>query len=90
MRATLPTENLAGLVFVAYSGVPSTRDYLVNKSKDKVDAFAGYYVELVTTDHPELPGGGMQVAVVGEPKVILLEEWSDTRSVWEVIPQRKA
>ncbi len=85
MRATLPTEGLNGLVFVAYSGVSEYPEYLINKSKDKTDSFAGYNVELLTTDHPELPGGGMQVAVVGEPKVVLLEEWSDTRNTWEMI-----
>jgi hypothetical protein len=81
MRATLPTDSLDGQVFVAYSGVAEYPKNVINLSKHG-DVFAGYNVELLASDHPELPGGGMQVGVVGEPRVSALEEWSETHNGW--------
>ncbi|HEY3569933.1 MAG TPA: hypothetical protein VGP73_18510 [Thermoanaerobaculia bacterium] len=81
MRATLPTAELEGLAFVAYSGVSEYSPYVKNLSKNP-PAFAGYNVELKVSDHPKLPGGGLQIGVVGEPPVTLLERWDDTTKVW--------
>jgi len=84
MRATLPTANLEGKVFVAYSGVSEYPPYLMSVS-GAGHAFAGYNVELKAADHPDLPGGGLQVGVVGEPSVSLLEEWRDEEASWVTI-----
>lgn len=81
MRATLPTAGLEGNAFVAYSGVKEYPPYLINLSKNP-PAFAGYNVEVKASDHPELPGGGLQVAVVGAPAVSLLEEWDEDLNAW--------
>jgi hypothetical protein len=81
MRATLPSSSLNGKVFVAYSGVVEYPPHTVNLSKNG-DVFAGYNVEVRASDHPELPGGGLQVGVVGEPLVALLEAWSEDRQAW--------
>jgi hypothetical protein len=86
MRATLPAAALERLAFVAYSGVSEYPPSVKNLSKNP-PAFAGYNVEVKATDHPELPGGGLQIGVVGEPPVTLLEEWSDDKNAWiEVWP----
>src|SRR5690348_7418488 len=45
-------------------------------------AFAGYYVEPRAQDHPLQPGGGVQVGVVGSPRVLLLEVWGDSEHCW--------
>jgi hypothetical protein len=89
LRATLPTAGLEGLAFVSYSGVTDYPSYLVNLSQNP-PAFAGYNVEPVASDHPELPGGGLQIGVVGEPHVSTLEQWSDDRDEWSVIWQSGA
>jgi hypothetical protein len=89
LRATLPTAALEGLAFVSYSGVTEYPSYLINLSQNP-PAFAGYNVEPVASDHPELPGGGLQIAIVGEPPVAVLEQWQDDRDEWFVIWQPKA
>ena len=81
MRATLPTSPLKRLAFVAYSGVSEYPPDVKNLSKNP-PAFAGYNVEVKASDHPELPGGGLQIGVVGEPPVTVLEEWRDDKSAW--------
>lgn len=81
MRATLPSASLEGLAFVSYSGVNEYPPEMINLSKNP-PAFAGYNVEVVASDHPELAGGGLQIGVVGEPSVTLLEEWFDERNEW--------
>jgi hypothetical protein len=81
MRSTLPTADLDRLAFVAYSGVYEYPPHLKNLSKNP-PSFAGYNVELEVSDHPELPGGGLQIGVVGEPLVTLLEEWRDDENAW--------
>lgn len=81
MRATLPTAELGHLAFVAYSGVSEYPPHVKNLSKNP-PAFAGYNVEMKASDHLELPGGGLQIGVVGEPPVTLLEEWRDEKSAW--------
>lgn len=81
MRATLPSTSLEGLAFVSYSGVNEYSPDVINLSKNP-PAFAGYNVEVVASDHPELAGGGLQIGVVGEPSVTLLEEWFDERNEW--------
>jgi hypothetical protein len=81
MRATLPTADLENLAFVAYSGVSEYPPHVKNLSKNP-PTFAGYNVELKASDHPELPGGGLQIGVVGEPPVTLLEEWRDDENAW--------
>lgn len=81
MRATLPTAELERLAFVAYSGVSEYPPHLKNLSKNP-PVFAGYNVELKVSDHPELPGGGLQIGVVGEPPVTLLEEWRNDENAW--------
>jgi len=89
LRATLPTAALEGLAFVSYSGVTEYPSYLINVSHN-LPAFAGYNVEPVASDHPELPGGGLQIGIVGEPPVSLLEQWQDDREEWSVIWQPEA
>ena len=84
MRATLPTATLEGSAFVSYSGVTEYPPDVINLSKNPA-AFAGYNVEVVATDHPELSGGGLQIGVVGEPPVTLLEEWREDRNEWVVV-----
>ena len=84
IRATLPASSLEGLVFVAYSGVYEYPAYVTNLSKNG-DAFAGYNIEIVASDHPEMTGGGLQVGVVGEPPVARLEQWSDVDSTWTLL-----
>ena len=81
LRATLPTTDLDGSVFVAFNGDTEYRDYQPGESM----AFAGYYVEMKTQDHPELPGGGLQVAVFGSPKVAQLEEWVEAENRWSTV-----
>jgi hypothetical protein len=81
LRATLPTAELESLAFVAYSGVSEYPPHVKNLSKNP-PTFAGYNVELKASDHPELPGGGLQIGVVGEPPVTLLEEWRDDENAW--------
>jgi hypothetical protein len=81
LRATIPTSALEGRAFVAYSGVSEYPPDVKNLSPNP-PAFAGYNVELKASDHPELPGGGLQIGVVGEPPVVLLEEWSDDQNAW--------
>jgi hypothetical protein len=87
MRATLPTADLDGLAFVAYSGVSEYPPHVKNLSKNP-PAFAGYNVELKVSDHPELPGGGLQIGVVGEPPVTVLEEWRDDENAWTEVWSR--
>jgi hypothetical protein len=89
LRATLPTAALEGSAFVSYSGVTEYPSYLINHSPYP-PAFAGYNVEPVASDHPELPGGGLQIGIVGEPPVSLLEQWQDDRDEWVVIWQPEA
>jgi hypothetical protein len=81
LRATLPTKALEGAVFVAFNGDTKYPD---SKPGDN-PGFAGYYVELATQDHPELPGGGLQVAVFGSPEVVELEEWLEAEQRWSTI-----
>jgi hypothetical protein len=81
LRATLPTTGLDGSVFVAFNGDTTYPDFEPGESM----AFAGYYVEVATQDHPELPGGGLQVGVFGSPKVSQLEEWLGTEQRWSTI-----
>jgi hypothetical protein len=80
LRATLPTAGLEGSVFVAFNGDTRYPHFEPGESM----GFVGYYVEMRTQDHPELPGGGLQVGVVGSPKVSELEQWNgDTWStIW--------
>jgi hypothetical protein len=75
LRATLPTAGMEGSAYVAYNG---DRKY----ADDRPGAFAGYFLEVRAQDHPDLPGGGLQIGVVGSPKVATLEEWNDARDRW--------
>jgi hypothetical protein len=84
MRATLQTSHLDGQVFVAYGGVTEYPEDEINLSKNG-DVFAGYNLELKASDHPELPGGGLQLGVVGEPIVSRLEEWLEDAETWTTV-----
>ena len=87
LRATLPTRGLDGHAYVAYSGVKEYPPGVTNLSKNP-PAFAGYNVEVTVSDHPDLPGGGLQVGVVGAPVVSRLEEWRDDQNAWiEIWPR---
>lgn len=81
LRATIRTEGLEGLVFVAFNGDTEYPDKTPG-------AFAGYHLELKAQDHQELPGGGLQVGVVGGPEVFTLEEWLDSECQWYEIWNR--
>jgi hypothetical protein len=83
LRATLLTDPLKESVFVAFNGDTEYED-------KRAGAFAAYYVELKVQDHDELPGGGVQVGVVGEPDVLSLEEWNDSEGRWANIWTRAA
>ena len=84
LRATIPTIGLEERAFVAYSGVTEyPPDATIAPGAGH--AFAGYNVELKATDHPELPGGGLQVGLVDEPRVSVLEEWRDDQGAWATI-----
>ncbi|OBB85147.1 hypothetical protein A5760_08895 [Mycobacterium colombiense] len=95
LRATLPTKGLDDSVFVAFNGDTEYTDQASNRNLfrrlrwcrkyKKIYKFVGYFVELKTQDHPELPGGGLQVGVVGSPKVFKLEEWNSAESCWSII-----
>jgi hypothetical protein len=95
LRATLSTKGLDDSVFVAFNGDTEYSDQTSNKNLfqrfrwcrkyKKIYKFVGYFVELKTQDHPELPGGGLQVGVVGSPKVVKLEEWNSAESRWSII-----
>lgn len=80
LRATLPTSCPEIACYVAFSGVTKYPPDVINRSGN--EAFAGYNVEIKATDHPELTGGGLQIGVVGEPRVSALEEWSDAENRW--------
>jgi hypothetical protein len=82
VRAYLPTSELERYVFVAFSGVTHYPPHLINLSGN--EAFAGYNIEIKATDHSDLPGGGLQVAVFGEPVVSRLERWSESMC-WELV-----
>jgi hypothetical protein len=83
LRATLSAKGLDGLVFVAFNGDTAYRDPKPGESKSM--AFAGYCLELKAQDNPSLPGGGIQVGVVGSPQVLLLEEWNDSEDCWSTV-----
>jgi hypothetical protein len=78
LRATLPTAGMEGTAFVAFNGDSRYSD-------NKPGTFAGYYVELRAQDHPDLPGGGLQIGVFGSPTVSALEEWIDAQNRWSAI-----
>jgi len=81
LRATLPTSARDLEVYVAFSGVMEYPADVINLSGNH--AFAGYNVEMVATDHPDLPGGGLQVGAVGSPAVSALELWDDEQGAWQ-------
>jgi hypothetical protein len=81
LRATLPAADLEGSVFVAFNGDTEYPDYEPGESM----GFVRYHVEMKTQDHPELPGGGLQVAVFGSPKVAELEEWIEAENRWSTV-----
>ena len=83
LRATLPTAELDGSAYVAFNGDTKYED-------GTPGGFAGYFLELKAQDHPELPGGGLQIAVLGAPVVSLLEQWDDAESCWSTIWARPA
>ena len=83
LRATLHTDRLEGSVFVAFNGDTEYED-------KQSGEFAAYYVELKAQDHDDLPGGGVQVGVTGEPEVFTLEAWNDSECRWTTVWSRAA
>lgn len=83
LRATLLTSGMEETAFVAFNGDSRYSDNTPGE-------FAGYFVELRAQDHPDLPGGGLQIGVVGSPAVSALEEWIDVESRWSTIWRRPA
>jgi hypothetical protein len=79
VRATIRTQAIADLAFVAYSLDP-------NDPGTKGLRFHGYFFEGVTQDHDEAPdqleGNAVQICVYGEPEVALLEEWNEPERQW--------
>jgi hypothetical protein len=80
VRATIRTEAISGLAFVAYSLDP-------NDPGTMGLHFHGYFFEGVTQDHDEAPdqleGNAVQICVYGEPEVAVLEEWSEPGQQWQ-------
>lgn len=56
-RATLPTAELEGLVYIAFNGDTMYSDYVAGES----NGFVGYLLELKTQDHRDLLEGGLQL-----------------------------
>jgi hypothetical protein len=80
LRVTIPTAGLEGTAFITFNGD--------NKYSDNTPGtFAGYFFEVQAQDHPELPGGGLQIGLVGSPAVSVLEEWLDSKKQWSTIFQ---
>jgi hypothetical protein len=69
------------LVFVAFNGDTKYADCKPGESM----GFVGYFVEMKAQDHPDLPGGGLQVGVFGSPKVTELEQWSNSEKGWSTL-----
>lgn len=78
LRASIPTRSIRRSAFLAFNG-------------DRVDPgnqrlkFVKYFFEPIAQDHDELSGGGLQIGVVGSPRVTTLEEWSAKARKWKVV-----
>ncbi|HEV7732781.1 MAG TPA: hypothetical protein VGR62_11490 [Candidatus Binatia bacterium] len=85
VRATLRSDQLAGLAYVAYSVEP-------NDPTTDGQVFHGYFYETLTKDHDDvllkLDGGAVQICVYGEPEVLCLEEWNAAADQWETTWRR--
>lgn len=82
-RATLKTESIRDLTFVAYSQDP-------NDPETRGLRFHGYFFEGLTQDHDEYrySGDAVQICVYGEPPVEILEEWNPALKAWQIVFQR--
>jgi hypothetical protein len=75
VRATITCRSIRGCAFVALNGDTEHPDH-------KHLGFYGYFLEPLAQDHPELAGGGVQIAVHGAPKVCALERWDESAQCW--------
>jgi hypothetical protein len=81
LRATIPTVGVRSSAYVAFNG--DRRD----PEDDKL-RFYKYFYEPLAVDHPNLPGGGIQIGVEGSPIVDILEEWDELKHSWSICWKR--
>lgn len=77
LRATLVTSVMKDAAYVPFSGQGNPEDSHLK--------FDRYYTEIIAQDHPQLPGGGVQIGVEGGPLVDVLEQWHDGLQRWEIL-----
>ncbi|QEA40685.1 hypothetical protein FGL86_17455 [Pistricoccus aurantiacus] len=78
LRATVLTSNISRSAYVAFNGDK-------NDPSDASLRFYKYYYEPLAQDHPPLGGGGPQIALEGEPRVEVLEQWDELDCKWQMI-----
>lgn len=81
LRATVLTQDVRRSAYVAFNGDRYDPD-------DRKLRFYGYYYEPLAQDHPELPGGAVQIAVEGAPPVQSLELFDHDTQEWRVVFKR--
>ena len=81
MRATLFTNRVRKSAYVAFNGDR-------HDPENERLGFYKYFYEPLAQDHPGLPGGALQIGVVGAPAVEVLEEWYDSKHEWITIWRR--
>lgn len=81
LRATIDTKAVKRSVYVAFNGDKYEQE-------DRNLRFYKYFYEPLAQDHPELPGGAVQVGVDGAPRVDVLELYNEKRGRWEVCWKR--
>jgi len=83
LRATLRTQDVAHSAYVAFNG-----DRHRPEKGERELHFYNYFYEPLAQDHPELPGGAVQIAVDGEPPVQTLELFDDESLAWRIVFDR--
>lgn len=81
LRATVATEAVNRSVYVAFNGDKYDPE-------DRRLRFYKYFYEPLAQDHPELPGGAVQVGVEGAPPVDMLEQYNEKQNRWKVCWKR--
>ncbi|WP_298619361.1 hypothetical protein [uncultured Zoogloea sp.] len=78
LRATVLTEDVRRSAYVAFNGDR-------HDPEDEKLRFYGYYYEPLAQEHPELPGGSVQIALEGGPRVHRLELFDEGAGVWREV-----